>query len=373
MELTFDGAQVLGPDGWEDRPLTLAGDRIAADRAGRTVDLRGFRLLPGLVDLHGDGFERHLAPRRGAVTDMALGLAALETELAASGITTAMLAQFWSWEGGMRGPDFAEGLATALAGFPAQLDLRLQLRLETGMSDSFDAADALIARAGIGYVVFNDHLPRAEVAAGKALPRLTGQALKAGRSPDAHAALIREMCARDHGPALAALAGRLAARGVLLGSHDDHRPEDRLRFRALGATVAEFPETVAAAKAARAGCDLIVMGAPNVLRGGSHAGKVAAEGLVAEGLCDVLVSDYHYPALLGAALKLADRYDWSRVWAMVSSAPAGALGLRDRGHLGAGARADVVVLNPATRRVEATFAAGRLVHATGAAAARLIG
>lgn len=115
------------------------------------------------------------------------------------------------------------------------------------------------------------------------------------------------------------------------------------------------------------------MGAPNVLRGGSHAGKVAAEGLVAEGLCDVLVSDYHYPALLGAALKLADRYDWSRVWAMVSSAPAGALGLRDRGHLGAGARADVVVLNPATRRVEATFAAGRLVHATGAAAARLMG
>ena len=101
MSLAFDlvGAEVLFPGGLRQERLSVAGGVLCADPVGRAVDLSGFRVLPGIVDLHGDAFERHLAPRRGAMTDMGEGLRATEAELAANGITTGVLAQFLSWEG----------------------------------------------------------------------------------------------------------------------------------------------------------------------------------------------------------------------------------------------------------------------------------
>ena len=84
------------------------------------MDLDGYWVMPGIVDIHGDGFERHLAPRRGAVSDLAAGLVAVEAELAANGITTAVLAQFYSWEGGMRSPDFARKFLYARAAIMAE-------------------------------------------------------------------------------------------------------------------------------------------------------------------------------------------------------------------------------------------------------------
>ncbi|WP_201742217.1 amidohydrolase family protein [Mangrovicoccus ximenensis] len=161
--------------------------------------LPGCTVLPGIIDLHGDGFERHLAPRRGLVSDLGRGLAALDAELAASGITTAVLAQFWSWEGGMRSPDFAKKLAVALEEARPHLltDMVIQLRLETHLTDQFGEVAAFVERHGIGYVVYNDHLPHEALKKGRNPPRLTGQALKSGRSPEAHLALIRELAARD--------------------------------------------------------------------------------------------------------------------------------------------------------------------------------
>jgi hypothetical protein len=176
----------------------------------------------------------------------------------------------------------------------------------------------------------NDHLPHKELAAGKRPPGLTGQALKARRSPEAHRAMLQAMHDRwDEVPgALERLCAGLTARGVLIGSHDDHTVEDRLRGRALGATVSEFPETRAAAEAARAGGEGVIMGAPNLVRGGSHAGKVAAGDLVAAGLVDALASDYHYPAPARAAFRLErDGMELARAWALVSEGPARLLGL----------------------------------------------
>ncbi len=114
-----------------------------------------------------------------------------------------------------------------------------------------------------------------------------------------------------------------------------------------------------------------------MVRGGSQSGNVAAEeliaeGLIAEGLCDGLVSDYYYPALAAAAWALADRgaLDFASAWRMISSGPARVLGMTDRGAIVAGARADLVVMDPASRRIEATFVAGRPAHLAGAAAER---
>jgi alpha-D-ribose 1-methylphosphonate 5-triphosphate diphosphatase len=375
-DLTLTGARVLTPDGPTDTEIAVAGGRIAREAAGRRVDLSGHLILPGIVDIHGDGFERHLAPRRGALESLSAGLAALDAELAANGITTAVIAQFWSWEGGMRGPDFAEELVDALAETPMRADTLVQLRLEIGMLDEFDQVLALVDRGRIPYVVLNDHLPHRELAAGKRPPGLTGQALKARRSPEAHRAMLQEMHDRwDEVPgALERLCAGLTARGVLIGSHDDHTVEDRERGRALGATVSEFPETHAAAEAARAGGEGVIMGAPNLVRGGSHAGKVAAGDLVAAGLVDALASDYHYPAPARAAFRLErDGIDLARAWALVSEGPARLLGLDDRGRLEPGCRADVVVVEEASRRIVATIAGGAVSYMAGSVVERFIG
>lgn len=368
-ELELTGARVLRPDGWDDGPVAMGGGRIS-DGGGREVDLPGCLILPGIVDLHGDAFERHLAPRRGAMTDLGAGFAALDAELAAHGITTAVLAQFYSYEGGMRRPDFAERMVDALAAARPGLltDMRLQLRFETHMLDDYDRVQALIDRGGIGYVVYNDHLPHDALAAGKKPPRLTGQALKSRRSPEAHLALMQDMHARrDQVPAaLAALSQRLLAKGVLLGSHDDATPEIRAGFREMGVRIAEFPETREAAQAAKDAGDPVILGAPNVMRGASHAGNVSAVELILDGVGDALVSDYHYPAPLRAAFALGERgLPLERAWSLLSTGPAAILGLDDRGDLAPGKRADLIVVDAETGRVGATFAAGRLAFATG--------
>ncbi|MBF9059203.1 alpha-D-ribose 1-methylphosphonate 5-triphosphate diphosphatase [Rhodobacterales bacterium HKCCSP123] len=370
--LRFTGAEILLPDGFAREALSLSEGRIAPG-GGREIDLSGYRILPGIIDLHGDGFERHMAPRRGAVDHPAAGLAGLDAECGAAGITTAVLAQFWSWEGGMRSPEFAATLAETLAGAETLTDMQMQLRVETHMIDTLDAMVALVARYGLGYVVWNDHLPHAQLAAGKRPPGLTGQALKAGRSPEAHERLLTELHA--NGPAVreavAGAAGRLAGLGVRMGSHDDHTAEDRAKFRALGADICEFPETLAAAEAAKAAREPVVMGAPNVVRGGSHSGKVPAEELVAAGLVDALVSDYHYPTLARAAQKLSDRYGWPAAWALVSEGPARVMGWTDRGRIAEGLRADLVILD-AAGRIGGTIAGGRVSHLSGALAARML-
>ncbi|RKF13844.1 alpha-D-ribose 1-methylphosphonate 5-triphosphate diphosphatase [Roseovarius spongiae] len=377
--LRLTGAQVLLPDGLHETPLAFEGGLIVADGQGREVDLSGFLVLPGIVDIHGDGFERHLAPRRGAMKDMDGGLIAAEAEFAANGITTAVLAQFYSWEGGMRGPDFAVRVFGALERVRGATvtDLRAQLRFETPMLDAYDAVLDVIDAHRIGYVAFSDHLPHDALARGKRPPRLNGQALRIGRSPERHLEAMQAMHARMHEvpAAIERLTAALRARGVLMGSHDDRTAAERAAWQARGVAVCEFPETLEAAEAARAAGGVVVMGAPNVVRGGSHNGNVSAPDLVAMGLVDAIASDYHYPSLRAAAYLLADARlcDLAAAWRLVSGGPAAVLGLRDRGALTPGMRADLVVLDAATRRVAATLCAGRISYARGEAAARFMG
>ncbi len=378
VALTFTGARWLAPEGWRDGPLAIDGGLVAEAPEGRAVDLAGWWLLPGIIDVHGDGFERHVAVRRGALTSIDHGLEALEAELAANGITTAVLAQFWSWEGGMRGPDFARRLVDAWQRVAPRCatDLRLQLRLETSMIDSFAEAEALIAEAGIGQVVLSDHLPHDRLAEGRTPPRLAGQALKSGRSPEAHRALMQALHARraEVPAAVTALVARLLARGVGVGSHDDATPEARAAWRARGVRLSEFPETLETAAAAKAAGDLVVMGAPNVVRGASHAGKVSAREVVAAGHCDALASDYHYPAPRHAARALAEAgiTEFGEAWRLVSEGPAAVLGLADRGRLAPGLRADLVALDAATGRIGASFVAGRASYLTTPLAERFL-
>ncbi|MEM6376387.1 MAG: alpha-D-ribose 1-methylphosphonate 5-triphosphate diphosphatase, partial [Pseudomonadota bacterium] len=206
--------------------------------------------------------------------------------------------------------------------------------------------------------------------------RLTGQALRIGKNPDRHWEDLQALhAAMHHVPAaLDAFCAALSARGVTLGSHDDSTAKDRAIWRGRGVKVAEFPESLQAAEAAHKASEPVILGAPNVVRGGSHKGNASAVELISMGLCQALASDYHYPSLKRAAFLVADAglCTLPDAWALISSRPAAILGLEDRGKLAPNHRADLVILHEATRDICATIAGGIVTYMKGKLAARFI-
>lgn len=374
--LRLTGAQVLFQGQMQDAALTVAAG-VIGDSPAPEVDLRGYLVLPGIIDLHGDGFERHLSPRPTAPFDKRRALTSVAAELGANGVTTAWLAQSWSWEGGFRSGEATAALLAALAAAkPALLpDMRVQIRLETHLIAQHEAVLAAVREYGVDYVVFNNHLPEAVEMAANKPARFAQWASQTSRTAEMMLEIVRN--AEAEGPqvpqALTALAARFAALGIKMGSHDDGTADTRAFFRSIGAPVCEFPTTFEAAGAARAAGEPVLMGAPNVVRGGSQSGNIAALGLIEAGLCDALVSDYYYPALAQAAFYLAaaGTLDLPAAWAMISTTPARIAGLHDRGNLDAGQRADLVVVNAETRAVEMTICAGRIAHLSGEVARRV--
>ncbi len=369
LDVTLMGGDVLLPSGLEKAHISLCDGMISDAPNKRRVNVAGFKVMPGIIDVHGDAFERHVAPRRGAMKDVGEGIRAAEAEMAANGITTGVLAQFISWEGGVRGPDFANQVFTAIRDTSTLTDLRAQLRFEFHLLDLYEALPQKVADWGLGYVVFNDHLPHDRLEAGKLPRQLTGQALRAGRSPEAHVALLTDLHARRNEvpDALVGLCAELADLGVRMGSHDDHTAADRETWMARGCEIAEFPETLEAAEAP----GLVVSGAPNLVRGGSHKGNVSAVDVVLCQACDALASDYHYPSLRRAALFIAKTIGLPSAWDLVSAGPAKVLGLSDRGQIVPGSRADLVLLD-ADDRVAGTISGGRVTYLTGTLAERFL-
>jgi alpha-D-ribose 1-methylphosphonate 5-triphosphate diphosphatase len=375
--ISLSGAQILRDGTLHSGSIGIAKGLLTAQSLPE-VDLSGYLLLPGIIDLHGDGFEHHMAPRPSARLPLALGLASYDREAAAHGVTTAYLAQGWSWEGGPRGPDHAEAMMAALHSYRPQAltDLRLQIRAETHLTGETDRLIAAVRAHQLEYVVFNDHLGEARQKARSAPVDFTLWARKIGRHAEEMLQVVEDASRnRKAVPrSLRTLAEAFDALGVTYGSHDDPDAETRSYYAMMGAQVAEFPTSRNAAVAARALGNPVIMGAPNVLRGGSQAGNISARDLVMDGLCDVLVSDYHLPALPLAAWALVDAglLDLAAAWAMISTRPAEVLGLRDRGQISPGLRADLTLVNAETRAIEATICNGRLVHLAGDAALRFL-
>ncbi len=375
--LRLTGATVLRDGAMQDRTVAIADGRIGAGPFP-AVDLSGYYILPGIIDLHGDAFERHMAPRPRAPFPMETGLAATDRDAAANGITTAWLAQSWSWEGGVRSPDYAEALLQAFALYRPQAltDLRIQIRYETHEHDSADRLLMAVERYGLDYVIFNNHLDEAMEMRTIAPHDFAGWAAKHGRSAEEHWQIVREAQnrAREVPRRLCKLAEAFDSHGVAYGSHDDPDGETREMFSMLGAKICEFPTSFQAASVAKAVGDPVLLGAPNVVRGGSQAGNISAMSLIRAGKCDALVSDYYYPALSHAAFALVDQgvLDLPAAWAMISEKPAEILRLPDRGRIAPGKRADLTIIDKATRRVEGTISAGRLTFLAGSAAHRFV-
>jgi len=375
MVLHIQNARIPRPGGAPtENALTIEdGDVVAvggsAPKGALCIDADDMLVLPGIVDLHGDAFERQLMPRPGVAIDPLVALMETDRQLLANGITTAYHAMTWSWEPGLRGPEAGMAFITALSAARPALgcDTRFHLRHETFNIDGEATVLEWLATGLVDLLAINDHTPgmAAKIERGRSL---FSTAERAGLSLEAFLELLGAVYARA--PEVPDSIGRLCAtaraHSVPMASHDDDTPAVRDAYGALGCSICEFPQTLDTARHARQTGASVVMGAPNVLRGGSHIGLVGAADLVAHGLCDILVSDYYYPALLGAPFRLVRDgvCDLVDAWQLISANPAAAAGLKDRGVLRPGARADVIIVDdsiPGAPRVAATFVAGEPV------------
>jgi len=192
-DMRLTGADVLCDGEMQRRPLAIRDGVIAKGNLPE-VDLTGYLVLPGIVDMHGDAFERHIAPRPNASFPLKSALAATDRDAAANGVTTAWLAQSWSWEGGRRSPDFAENLLEAVAACrPAlQTDMRVQLRCETHTVDTAQRLLGTIEHHGVDYVVFNNHLEDALHMAANRPEELAFWAKGAGRTVEGYMEIVQE-------------------------------------------------------------------------------------------------------------------------------------------------------------------------------------
>ncbi len=336
--------------------LLVRDGRIAAIDSGScspagAEDLQGDYLLPGLVEIHTDNFERHLMPRPKVQWADLPALLAHDAEIAAAGITTV----FDALGVGEADPDSLRG--TAWNGVVNTLEnctrrglLRAEhlfhVRCELPAPNTIDLFEPFIDHPMVRMISLMDHTPgqRQWENIDHARVYYTG---KKGWSLDkferkvAEAADLQERYSRPHRQHFVAYA---QSRGIALASHDDTTLAHVQQAHDEGVSVCEFPTTELAARAARERGMYTVMGGPNVVRGGSHSGNVAASHLASLGLLDILSSDYVPGSLLSAALQLVDdgHLTLPQAVATISRNPARSVGLTDRGELAQGLRADLV-------------------------------
>ena len=337
--------------------IRLQGGIVADIAAGQglpagAIDCGGDLVLPGLIELHTDNLERHLQPRPRAYWPHQAAIIAHDAELAAMGITTVFdalrVGSIVSDPEANYG-EYARELASEIMGLRAQGALRishfLHLRAEICSETLVDEMARFGPEDRVGIVSLMDHTPgeRQFRDLSKLRDYYTGRFAMTDAMFETHVAqmtALRDRLGERHERTAVAEARRY---GATLASHDDTTAAQVAVSAAHGVHFAEFPTTEEAARACRDQGILVMMGAPNLVRGGSHSGNVAAAALADEGLLDILSSDYVPSSLLTGALMLGDQWgDLARGVATVTQAPAQATGLADRGRLQVGARADVI-------------------------------
>ncbi|MGY3147003.1 alpha-D-ribose 1-methylphosphonate 5-triphosphate diphosphatase [Bradyrhizobium sp. USDA 3397] len=378
-DIFIEGGRALIGAELAETSLLVSGTDIAKvdasrGRAGLALDARDLLVLPGIVDLHGDAFERQMMPRAGVDFPIDVALADSDRQAISNGITTVFHATTCSWEPGLRSADNARGLMEAIERQRPQFaaDTRFHLRHETYNLDAEAEIARWLAEGRVDLLAFNDHMDG--TVADMAKPRKRNRMVeRTGLSSEEFDRLVKRVVSRaDEVPAsVSRLAAAARTAKVRMLSHDDSSPAMRRDFRELGALIAEFPINEETAQAAASHGDAIVYGAPNVVRGGSHTGWTRASDMIAKGLCSVLASDYYYPAQLLAAFRLAADgvVPLAQAWDLISAGPARATGLTDRGLLAEGRRADILLVDDSVElrpRLIAVISGGRLVHLTDA-------
>lgn len=358
--------------------LVVRDDHIVAlgpgpSRLGAALDLDGDYLLPGLIDLHTDNLEHHVTPRPKVPLPLRGALLAHDAEVVAAGITTVFdaIAVGDPYDEGFRTRDQSMLLGW-LDRFEAagvlRADHRIHARCELPAANARALFEPLAHHPRLGLVSLMDHTPGQRQWSDPAHARLyyTGKKGWSAARFETEVQRAPQRQAEHAEPNRRWFAEQARARGVALATHDDTTPAHVDEAAGLGVTLSEFPTTLEAARQAHRRGLLNILGAPNMVRGGSHSGNVAALTLAGEGLLDILASDYVPASLLAGAWRLEREtgYTLAEAVRVASLRPAEALGLSDRGQLLPGLRADLVRVrvldeHPVVREV---WVRGRRVH-----------
>ena len=337
--------------------VVIRGERIAEvaeslSAAPGAIDLDGDTLMPGIVDLHTDNLERQVQPRTNARWPSRSAMLAHDAQCAGAGVTTVFdalcLGDLGFEKNRIR--TFHDGVADldALDGTGLlKSDHFLHLRCEMPATDVIELVEPVARHRLVRMISLMDHSPGvgqyADVDAYRAFRR------REGMLPDLIERRIVELTAqraRLRDPNRRALLALVAGLPVVLASHDDRTESDIAENHADGIAISEFPVTMAAARAARARGMEVIAGAPNIVRGGSHSGNIAAAELVRADAVDALASDYVPAALVEAAFLCVDQAGITlpQAVALVTDRPAAMAGLHDRGRIEPGLRADLIRL-----------------------------
>ncbi len=360
--LVFKNARLVLPDAVVEGSLSVQDGRIQSldscvTAVTEALDLEGDYLLPGLVEIHTDNFERHLMPRPKVQWAAAPALLAHDAEVAAAGITTVFDAlgvgeadtdslRGSAWHGVLETIDAcaAQGLLRA--------DHHLHVRCELPAPNTIELFAPFHDHPRLGLISLMDHTPGQRQWEDIEQARIyytgkKGWSLEKFERQVQHAATLQAQYAEPH---RAYFVEYCRAHGIALASHDDTTLAHVEQAHTEGAAMSEFPTTLTAARAAHERGLLTVMGGPNVVRGGSHSGNVAAAELARHGLLDILSSDYVPGSLLSAALRLEQDglMGLPQAVATITRNPARACGMADRGELAPGLRADLVRVRLAT-------------------------
>ncbi|WP_336023570.1 alpha-D-ribose 1-methylphosphonate 5-triphosphate diphosphatase [Halobellus salinisoli] len=343
---TIEGGRVVVANG----QITHVGETTPRSMAGvRSIDVDGQLVLPGLVDLHGDDIESHLYPRSDAPVDAQTALASADRTNLFNGVTTKFHAvAFEDAPDDARSLDDAAAIAREIDSASYTIaDNRFHARCEL-VERSVEAVERLASDVSVDLLSVMHHAPEEGQFDREQFEQHYGE--NRGWSADtvARAATERRSFSQSERDDLVERMATLADRlGVPLASHDDESAATVDRMAACGVSISEYPLTLAAARRAANRGIGIAMGAPNLVRGGSLWDNLSAREAIDEGLVDVLCADYHPPSLLAAALTDTGEPLYERV-NRVTRNPADAVGLDNRGRLETGARADVIVVDPAS-------------------------
>ena len=339
--------------GW----VAFADGRVAEIGEGSAPagsdDAGGDLIMPGLIELHTDHLEAHYVPRPKVFWNPLAAVVSYDGQLATSGITTVLDSlRVWREDGAEevdgRAGVLAEAISSARDANLLRADHFLHLRCEIPMPSVVEEAKELIGRPDVRLMSLMDHTPGQRQFRDEAKLRVYYRGKGAGMT-DAELDVLFERRFRYQKTYaetnLRAIVALAQAHDIPLASHDDTTDEnvtDAIRDRV---SVAEFPTTMEAARGLHEAGIGILMGAPNVVRGGSHSGNIAAVDLAREGLLDILSSDYIPSSLLMGAMQLprhVPAIDLAAAVRTVTKSPAEAVGLHDRGEIAVGKRADVI-------------------------------
>ncbi|RPH43316.1 MAG: alpha-D-ribose 1-methylphosphonate 5-triphosphate diphosphatase [Burkholderiales bacterium] len=375
-ETVFANALIVAADEAFVGHVVVAGGTIRTVGRGATatpgaIDLGGDWLLPGFVEVHTDNLEKHMLPRPGVLWDAYAATVVHDAQCAGAGITTVLDAVVIGSRdlGGGRSlmQDTAiECLQRCREDGVLRVEHLLHLRCELATADVLERFMLNVDRPDLRLVSVMDHTPGQRQ--WRDLARYRQYMERNGRyTEERFSAMLAEQHLEHEAHADAnrrAVVEAARARGVPVASHDDTEVRHVEQARDEGIVMSEFPTTVEAARAAREAGMSIVMGGPNLVRGGSHSGNVSAGELARLGLLDIVSSDYVPSSLLMSVLRLrADGWSLPSAVGTVSRAPALSVGLPDRGEIAPGRRADLIHVRPrgAQAAVMQTWVAGRRV------------